>query len=444
MVLNGAGLAPGSEHRCAWWDLVCQGGHQVADAGLSAITHATAAGAYQLLGEVVKTIDESTQVPITDPTYQRIYAGFLGLAAPLMGVVFCLALVVAAVRRDPGTLGRAVSGLVVVGIGGALYLVLAQLLVGLDNWLSHGVVRVTGHDVADGLTDMAAGFSNIAGARGEVTANMLILLLMVVMLVAGVVLWFVLVLRKIAILVVVAFAPLLIAGYLWAPTRPWVRRATEVLVALVFTKTAIYALFGIGLALLARGGQQSLSDFVGAVVLLSGACFTPLLMLRLVHFAADTQVAGEMMGTLRGGVQPIVNRLPMGGSNRHEMARHSAQSPSPDQARGHQAATLRPDPATETGAGTGAGGGSGAGGAGSGAGAGAGGAAAGATGAAALVAQKGFEAVRQQGQHLQSMASDLTPDCQVSPAPDAEPPLAGPPPLQDKPPTHPGPDGGTS
>ena len=74
----------------------------------------------------------------------------------------------------------------------------------------------------------------------------------------------------------------------------------------MFTKTAIYALFGIGLALLAAGRQQSLSDFVGAVVLLCGACFTPLLMLRLVHFAAETQVAGEMMGTLRGGVQPVL------------------------------------------------------------------------------------------------------------------------------------------
>src|SRR4051812_27581469 len=209
-------------HGCAWWNLVCQGGHQVVDSGLSAITRTTADGANQLLGGIVKTIDESTQVPITDPTYRHIYVGFLGLAVPLMGVTLCLALVVAAVRRDPGTLARAVGGLLVAGLGGALYLVLAQLLVGLDNWLSHGVVRVTGHDLTDGLTEMAAGFAHLSGSQGELSANMLLILLMLTMLVAGLVLWFVLVLRKIAILVVVAFAPLLIAGYLWAPTRPWV------------------------------------------------------------------------------------------------------------------------------------------------------------------------------------------------------------------------------
>jgi hypothetical protein len=221
---------------------------------------------------------------------------------------------------------------VIATLGGAFYIVLAQLLVGLDNWLSHGVVRVTGHGLTDGLTEMADGFARIGGQPGEAAANMLMIVLMLVMLLAGLLLWFVLVLRKIAILVVVAFAPLLIAGYLWAPTRSWVRRATEVLIALVFTKTAIYALFGIGLALLARGGHQTLSDFVGEVVLLCGACFTPLLMLRLVHFAGETQVAGEMMGTLRGGVQPVLNHMSVPGGSpggRHDLARQSGQAPVP-------------------------------------------------------------------------------------------------------------------
>ena len=324
---------PGADTGCKWWDLPCQGGTQVFDAGLSAITRATANGANQLLAEIVKTVDASTQVPLADPTYRDVYAGFLGLAAPLIGIVLCGAVIVAAVRRDAGTLGRAASGLVVATLGGAFYIVFAQLLVGLDNWLSHGIVRVTGHGLTDGLTEMANGFARIGGQPTEIAANMLMIVLMLVMLLAGVLLWFVLVLRKIAILVVVAFAPLLIAGYLWAPTRPWVRRATEVLVALVFTKTAIYALFGIGLALLSRGGDQTLSDFVGAVVLLCGACFTPLLMLRLVHFAAETQVAGEMMGTLRGGVQPVLNHMPMPGTSsggRHDLARQSGQAPVPD------------------------------------------------------------------------------------------------------------------
>ncbi len=295
---------------CAWWDMACQGAGAAADAGMAAVTESIAAGAGQLLGEIVRVVDASTRVPLADPTYRRIYTGFLGLAALLVGVVLFGALIVAGLRRDPGVLGRAVTGLVVAGLGGVLYLVFAQLLVAVDDWLSHSIVAVTGRDLADALTGLAAGFHQIADTRGDVAANMLLIILMLIMLLAGLVLWFVLVLRQVAILVVVAFAPLLIAGWLWAPTRPWVRRATEVLVGLVFAKSAIYALFGIGMALLARGTQQTLADFVGAVVLLCGACFAPLVTLRLVHFAADTQVAGDMMATLRGGMTPVFSHLP--------------------------------------------------------------------------------------------------------------------------------------
>ncbi len=55
--------------------------------------------------------------------------------------------------------------------------------------------------------------------------------------------------------------------------------------------------------------DQSLSDFVGVVVLLCGACFAPLVMLRLVHFAADSHLAGEMVGGLRSGAQPAVSQV---------------------------------------------------------------------------------------------------------------------------------------
>ena len=263
------GKTPGvkSELGCSWWNLACQGGQQVANSGLSAITKSIANGANMLLGEIVKTIDESTTVPLADPTYRHVYTGFLGLAAPLIGVILLIAVVLAAMRRDAGTLGRAIVGIGVASLGGALYIVFAQLLVGLDDWLAHGIVRVTGNDLTNAMTDLASGFEAHRGHDRRDGGQHAASLLMFIMLVAALILWFVLVLRKIAILVVVAFAPLLIAGYLWAPTRGWVRKATEVLVALVFTKSAIFALFGIGLALLSRGSGQSLSDFVGATVL---------------------------------------------------------------------------------------------------------------------------------------------------------------------------------
>jgi hypothetical protein len=231
----------------------------------------------------------------------------------------------------------------------------------------------------------------------------------------------------------------LIAGYLWAPTRAWVRRATEVLIALVFTKTAIFALFGIGLALLSRGSGQSLSGFVGATVLMCGACFTPLVMLRLVHFAADTQLAGDAMATLRGGLNPVTSRLsgyaphpPMG---RHDLARAQGQAPTPQPPEPTNAPSLPPGggPGPSDGgpgaAGNGMPNGAGqatdirggtSGGVGASVGAGASGAAAaGATAGAALAAQAGAETAKALGRHTADTGQHLADVSTAGPRPGA-------------------------
>jgi hypothetical protein len=300
--------APMADDGCAWWDLICQGGEQVADSGLSAITHSTINGLVALFGMVTRIVDESTQVPLADSTYRDTYLGFVGLAVPIIAVVYFLALIAAALRRDPGTLIRATVGIAVSAVGGAAYIVVAQLLVALDDWVAHGVVAVTGSDFGEQMRETAGRFDRM-GSNGELAVNMLLLVLMFLTLIAGICLWVVLLLRKIAILVVVVFAPFLMAGWLWRPTRSWSRRATEVLIALVFSKTVIYVIFGVGMSLLFRGDSQTLSDLVGVIVLLCGACFAPIVMLRLVHFATDSQLAGEMFGTLRAGAMPVVNRV---------------------------------------------------------------------------------------------------------------------------------------
>lgn len=408
---------------CEWWNLACKGGESVANAGMSAITKSIASGAEMLLGEILKTIDQSSTVPLADPTYQRICVGFLGMAAPLIGVVLCLAVMAAAVRRDGATLARATVGIAVATVGGAFYIFFAQLLIALDDWLSHGVVEVTGYDLTHSIDELANGFHEVAGTPGDMAANMLLILLMLIMLIAGLLLWFVLILRKVAILVVVAFAPLLIAGYLWAPTRPWVRRATEVLVALVFAKTAIFTLFGIGLALLARGADQSLSDFVGTTVLMCGACFAPLVMLRLVHFAADTHLAGEAMNTMRAGAAPVTRRLTpslgsrSSGMSRGDMARSQGIG-TPEPAR---ATTLQPGGASSGASSSQAVGAS------SGAGAAAGPVGAAATGAV-MAGQAAAGTAKSAGQFAQHAATDLTgkENPQPGPSQSATPPQAGP------------------
>ena len=413
---------------CAWWNLVCQGGQQVADSSLSALTQSMVNGLASLFGQITKVVDESTRVPLADPTYRDTYFGFVGLAVPLIALVYMLALLSAGLRRDPRALARATVGIAVAGIGSVVYVVFAQLLVGLDDWLSHGVVAITGSDFHAQMTEMAMKFERMGGLAGGIAADFLMLVLMLFALVAGVVLWIVLLLRKMAILVVVALAPLLIAGWLWGPTRSWSRKATEVLVALVFCKSVIYVIFGIGMSLLLRD-SQSLSDFVGVVVLLTGACFAPLMTLKLVHFAADSQLASDMVGTLRASAQPTLSRVPhphLSGANRSQMAKEYASSSKKPSARGGEAVSTANTTGAPAGSATAGGAGAGAGGAGAGSAAGGRTAAAAAGGpvgtgvaTAAVAAGAAAQAPKKAGQSLSKLrqATDGEPSRPTSPGP---------------------------
>jgi type IV secretion system protein TrbL len=324
---------------CQWWNLVCQGGQQAAESGLAAITQAMINGLIALFGQITKIVDESTRVPLANRGYRDTYYDFAALAIPLIAVVFFLALISSAVHRDPRAVARATVGIGVAAIGGAVYVVFAQFLVAIDDWLAHGVVSVTGADFGNQMADLNDKFEAM-GAAGSIGADALMLALMAFALIAGVFLWVVLLLRKMAILVVVAFAPILIVGWMWAPTRSWSRKATEVLIALVFSKSVIYMIFGIGMSLLFRS-NQSLSDFVGVIVLLCGACFAPIVMLRLVHFAADSHLAGDMFGNLRTGATPALSRAAAIPSavHRRRMANDYASN-----AQGGQATTSRGGP----------------------------------------------------------------------------------------------------
>src|SRR4051794_17450725 len=92
--------ALGAGAGCAWWDLLCQGGHQVADSGLAAITASMVNGLVALFGQISKVVDESTAVPLTDPTYRHTYYAFAALAVPVIAVVYFLALLSSALHRD--------------------------------------------------------------------------------------------------------------------------------------------------------------------------------------------------------------------------------------------------------------------------------------------------------------------------------------------------------
>src|SRR6476660_3955756 len=154
---------------CAWWNLVCQGGQQAADSGLSAITNSMVNGLIALFGQITKVVDESTRVPLADPTYRHTYYGFAALSVPMVALVFFIALISSAIHHDVRALTRATVGVGVTTLGGAVYVLFAQFLVALDDWLAHGVVTATGSDFGRQMGDLTGKFEQM-GSSGTVAA----------------------------------------------------------------------------------------------------------------------------------------------------------------------------------------------------------------------------------------------------------------------------------
>jgi type IV secretion system protein TrbL len=77
--------------------------------------------------------------------------------------------------------------------------------------------------------------------------------------------------------------------------------------------------------------------------------------LKLVHFAADSQLASDMVGTLQAGAQPTLARVPhprMPGANRRHMAREYASGQKASSAGGGQAVSSPKASGPQAGAGS--------------------------------------------------------------------------------------------
>jgi hypothetical protein len=120
-------------------------------------------------------------------------------------------------------------------------------------------------------------------------------------------LYFVMLLREIALLAFVVFAPIALVGWTWTATRHWLRRWVEVVAALLFSKVAMAAVFTLGVSATGAAGQGNMSNlgtFLAGVLLVALAAFTPMLTFSFIHWAADqSYVAAHTMQQGSKGVE---------------------------------------------------------------------------------------------------------------------------------------------
>jgi hypothetical protein len=225
----------------------------------------------------------------------RGFALDVGIVAVIAGTVavglFVIQLITATLRRDPGGLVRAVRGLLVAFLAGGAAIAVVNLLIGVTDRLSAGVVQAaTGGSINQMGRDILAG-----GSVSAATVNPAgMMLLSLAALAAVVVVWAALMVRKVLIVITAVFAPLAFAGSLADITVAWTRRWVETTVALIVSKLILVLIFVVGLGMLVdgvgqagSGGTQTVTQTIAGVLVLALAGFAPWVALKVVHFVGD-------------------------------------------------------------------------------------------------------------------------------------------------------------
>ncbi|MDT3446618.1 hypothetical protein [Pseudofrankia sp. BMG5.37] len=254
-----------------------------ADSFLNSVGTAFCNMAADLSSSVFSFASQKTAVDLRADYVVENYNIVFGVSILIVTGLFLCSCVVGAVRGDPHIFARALASTGTAILGSFVALTLLQMVL----TASDGVADAFG----DGQPLGASLVSQLRALpeQGNFALDMVLSLLVALFSFA---LFVVLYIRKVVIIAMAVFIPIYLAGQSAMSTSAWMKRATEILVALVFAKPVIYAIFtlGAGMASESTGSaaDQTLNILSGVVVMIA-AVFSPFLLLQLFGFA-DVQL----------------------------------------------------------------------------------------------------------------------------------------------------------
>lgn len=274
---------------------------------LESVGVAFANAAESVMNATFDAVSTTTTVDLT-ASYVTRNAGALGSVALVVIVgLFVIQVVGAAIRREPGGLGRAVTGagLAVLGTAAAAAVVQA-LLIAVDG-ICDGIAGLAGTSIQDAarhLLDAAMLTQAVAAIPGGGSGALLIIFGLLFILGAVLTLGTLLV-RQALIIVAVVVAPLAIAGGASRLTTGWVIRWVQVTLALVLSKLAIVVVFVVAVGMV--GDATGIGALLSGLILLLLASLAPWACFKVLDFAG-THVAGEWHRATNGSTIAIANQ----------------------------------------------------------------------------------------------------------------------------------------
>ncbi len=265
------------------------GAGEVVAAPFNYLAASAGAAAKWMFEGVWSVFDASTVVDLTRPGFVVVYNVLFGVAVFVMLLFFLLQLITGLLRRDPGALARAVTGLGKSVIGSFLVVAVTGILLTVVDQLSVGIVQATGSSM-EGLGAKIAtlGLGLTAVNVGSPGAGAVVTIFLAGLAISGTaLLWFSLLVRKALLLVLIVLAPIALSGGVWDVTRGWASKWAATVVALAVSKLVIVVVFLVATAQLASPvafDLQSIGDPIAGVVLMFVAAFAPYMCYRFVSF----------------------------------------------------------------------------------------------------------------------------------------------------------------
>jgi DNA processing protein len=294
----------------------------IGDSVFKQITAWVAEGAAWLLGEVSALSEKTTTPDLLSKGFVSQYRQMAEIAVALATLMLFFAVIEGAARGDTGMLGRVfVVNVPLAAIATTSAFAVVQLMLGATDGLCHAVEASAKGDVTEffdsaiqglagaGAEAGAAGNSASSGAGmgaalevgGAVAVPLFVgFIAAVVAAFAAFFVWIELLMRDAAVYVVALFLPMSIAAAVWPRWSSALRRTAELLCVVVFSKFVIVAIIALAASVLANT-EGKIEHVLAAGALLLLACFSPLVLFRLVPFAEGAVAAANGRQSAAGG-----------------------------------------------------------------------------------------------------------------------------------------------
>jgi hypothetical protein len=278
------------------------------------IAAVTTEAATWVIGQITNLIDATTSPDLLSKGFVSRYTQMAGLAALLASAMLLLAVIEGLARGDMRLLGRAVLiNLPLAFIATSAAYVVVQLLLGITDQLSHAMAQSTGegterflHGASEGLSKVGAAGGLAAGPGGAAAGAagvpvFAVIIAALVTIVGGFFVWMELLMRDAAIYVVALFLPMALAASIWPRWAGALRRTVELLIALIASKFVIVSIISLAAGLLAHNDGR-FEHVLAAAALMLLACFSPLVLLKLVPFAEGAMASAYGRRAAAGAV----------------------------------------------------------------------------------------------------------------------------------------------